>query len=501
SKVEVSRLGGRLSEVVGPVVEEAIEPGDATPLTGPSRESSVPRLPPPPPQRVTTPSPPRPPPITSQQTQRNPGHQTQESTSNASNPLGGHQAQKPVAQQSQNPGHQQNPGNQQNPEHQAPNPGPQSSNPGHQTQNPGHQTQNPDQQSTNTGHQAQNPGQPAQGVSRSSQNPTHQATQTQQQPSPRDRRGSVYPPAGHQHPADFTLNNFNYEQLNNAKNRENKSGVGNGGGGVATVAPAPPTSHPPTNNNSLQNNNINLNNNDNARIISEKNALEKNLKKHSLFINALSWKTKPPASNNNHTAHNPTCEKLVQKPLPPGPRKTVIQASTSELLKCLGVFLHRKCTRLRDFRVNDAVMWLKAVDRSLLLQGWQDVAFMNPANVVFVYMLVRELVDGDEASERELQATVLTCLYLSYSYMGNEISYPLKPFLVEDSKDKFWDRCLLIVNRLSAEMLRINSEPGFFTEIFTELKACGTGIRSSLPDSGLERSLVVSGVAVPTKAA
>ncbi|CAL7947782.1 cdk5 activator-like protein isoform X1 [Xylocopa sonorina] len=354
--------------------------------------------------------------------------------------------------------------------------------------------------------------------------------------SPRDRRGSVYPPAGHQHPADFTLNNFNYEQLNNAKNRENKSGV-------ATVAPAPPTNHPPTNNNSLQNNNINLNNNDNARIISEKNALEKNLKKHSLFINALTWKrfstsnnnkkkldnknknigfrqpldnipivdknkniqtpqqTKPPASNNNHTAHNPTCEKLVQKPLPPKPRKTVIQASTSELLKCLGVFLHRKCTRLRDFQAGDAVMWLRTVDRSLLLQGWQDVAFINPANVVFVYMLVRELVDGDEASERELQATVLTCLYLSYSYMGNEISYPLKPFLVEDSKDKFWDRCLLIVNRLSSEMLRINSEPGFFTEIFTELKACGASDRGSLPGTGLERSLVVSGVAVPTKAA
>lgn len=55
-------------------------------------------------------------------------------------------------------------------------------------------------------------------------------------------------------------------------------------------------------------------------------------------------------------------------------------------------------------------------------------------------MLVRDLVDGEESSEQELQASVLTCLYLSYSYMGNEISYPLKPFLVEESKDKFWDR-------------------------------------------------------------
>lgn len=94
-------------------------------------------------------------------------------------------------------------------------------------------------------------------------------------------------------------------------------------------------------------------------------------------------------------------------------------------------------------------------------------------------MLVRELVDGDRIGRpQELQAVVLTCLYLSYSYMGNEISYPLKPFLVEDSKDKFWDRCLLIVDRLSFNMLRINSEPGFFTEVFTELKACG--VESSL---------------------
>lgn len=40
-------------------------------------------------------------------------------------------------------------------------------------------------------------------------------------------------------------------------------------------------------------------------------------------------------------------------------------------------------------------------------------------------------------------------------------------------------RCLLIVNRLSSNMLRINAEPGFFTEIFTELKACGMNINNN----------------------
>jgi cyclin-dependent kinase 5 activator 1 len=55
--------------------------------------------------------------------------------------------------------------------------------------------------------------------------------------------------------------------------------------------------------------------------------------------------------------------------------------------------------------------------------------------------------------------------------MGNEISYPLKPFLVEDDKEKFWDRCLTIVNRQSSAMLRLNKDPSFFTEVLTELKS------------------------------
>ncbi|CAH1154507.1 unnamed protein product [Phaedon cochleariae] len=346
--------------------------------------------------------------------------------------------------------------------------------------------------------------------------------------SPRERR-PVYSTTS---TGDFTLNNFSYEQLNNVKNRESK----------ATIA-----------NPNLCNN---INNNENARIISEKNALEKNLKKHSLFINALSWKRFSTTNNNkkkldnnknknitvyrqplvdnvhpvieknknihqnptskhgtayysnskstsalaldivrannanNNTNINGPCDKVGNKQAVLGqrslncqnqvvpvavPRKTVIQASTSELLKCLGMFLHAKCYKLKDFQAGDAVMWLRTVDRSLLLQGWQDVAFINPANVVFVYMLVRDLVKPDIECERDLQAVVLTCLYLSYSYMGNEISYPLKPFLVEDSKEKFWDRCLDIVDRLSSSMLKINAEPGYFTEIFTELKACGIG--------------------------
>lgn len=69
------------------------------------------------------------------------------------------------------------------------------------------------------------------------------------------------------------------------------------------------------------------------------------------------------------------------------------------------------------------------------LQGWQDVAFVNPANLVFVYFLLREQLArelGALCTVAELQSLVRTCLYVSYSYLGNEISYPLKPFISAD---------------------------------------------------------------------
>lgn len=288
--------------------------------------------------------------------------------------------------------------------------------------------------------------------------------------SPRERR-PVYTTTGST--GDFTLNNFSYEQLNNAKNRENKTSSTTA---PNTTAPANGISHSNSHHNLHQQNNNCNNNNDSARIISEKNALEKNLKKHSLFINALSWKRFSTTNNNkkkldnknknvtvfrqplvdnvnpvvidknkniqqqggkphyqpqpqsqhqqqqglhypnsknigigtsalaldivrannaannnananvNHHHHNHNHHHLSNKQallhqnsvgsqnqvVPCSvPKKTVIQASTSELLKCLGMYLHAKCYRLRDFQAGDAVMWLRTVDRSLLLQGWQ----------------------------------------------------------------------------------------------------------------------------------
>lgn len=168
-----------------------------------------------------------------------------------------------------------------------------------------------------------------------------------------------------------------------------------------------------------------------------------------------------------------SASKSVQQQVHSSPKRVVVQASTSELLRCLGEFLCRRCYKLKHLSPTEPVLWLRSVDRSLLLQGWQDQGFITPANVVFLYMLCRDVISSELNSEQELQASLLTCVYLSYSYMGNEISYPLKPFLVESSKEAFWDRCLSVIGLMSPKMLRINADPQYFTQIFADLKAEG----------------------------
>ncbi|CAI2347422.1 unnamed protein product [Caenorhabditis sp. 36 PRJEB53466] len=157
-----------------------------------------------------------------------------------------------------------------------------------------------------------------------------------------------------------------------------------------------------------------------------------------------------------------------------GSKKTIIQASTSELLRGLGIFISNNCG-VTDFEPAHLVTWLRSVDRALLLQGWQDIAFINPANLVFIFLLVRDVLPGERHlihTLEELHAWILSCLYVSYSYMGNEISYPLKPFLIGNDRGIFWNRCVSMVTSHSRKMLLLNSSSTYFTEVFTDLKHC-----------------------------
>lgn len=100
---------------------------------------------------------------------------------------------------------------------------------------------------------------------------------------------------------DAQLNNFTYEQLNNAKNRECKknfcSQFPNNGNSQNNVCSNVKLSNLNCNNIHHINNTTKdtINNdldfhNENSVILSEKGNIEKHLKKHSIFMNALSWK-------------------------------------------------------------------------------------------------------------------------------------------------------------------------------------------------------------------
>ncbi|XP_076015277.1 cyclin-dependent kinase 5 activator 2b [Genypterus blacodes] len=176
-------------------------------------------------------------------------------------------------------------------------------------------------------------------------------------------------------------------------------------------------------------------------------------------------KTNEPAAGRVSTVQKqPSSLSLVS------PRRVVIQASTGELLRCLGEFMCRRCRKVKEITSGDVILWFRSIDRTLLIQGWQDQGFITPANVVFVYLLCQDTITEDIESASALQGTFQTCLYLAYSYMGNEISYPLKPFMIEANKDVFWDTSLGIIDRMSPKMLQLNSDPHFFTEVFQDLK-------------------------------
>lgn len=149
---------------------------------------------------------------------------------------------------------------------------------------------------------------------------------------------------------------------------------------------------------------------------------------------------------------------------------------SSDALRCVGNFVRCHCKNLTRFRASEVILWLRGVDRALLLQGWQDQAFLTPPNLVFLFMLLKETLSEKIPNPAQLRAEILTCLYMAYTYNGPEISYPLKPFLIDGDRRAFWDRCMYITNNLSEKMLQMNREPQFFSELLVELKNYGNVI-------------------------
>lgn len=148
----------------------------------------------------------------------------------------------------------------------------------------------------------------------------------------------------------------------------------------------------------------------------------------------------------------------------------------TDLLQNFGIFVQKKCSHLANApSATEVAMWVRCADRALHLNGWTVNSFLLESHVVVSYMLVafafetyhvRTLADAKEL--------VLLCLYVSYTYNANEISYPLRPFLVKPDRATFWDKCLDISLSSSGMMLRLNRDAKYYADTLASLKCIHT---------------------------
>ena len=148
----------------------------------------------------------------------------------------------------------------------------------------------------------------------------------------------------------------------------------------------------------------------------------------------------------------------------------------SETLKYIGCYVYLRCRNLEGLKPSIVVAWIRGVDRSLVLSGWQEMGFVSQPNMIVLYMLLREVIPTKVRSITQLKALMMSTLYMCYAYNGHEISYPLKPFLFDSDRAGFWNRCMEVINENSDKLLLINKEPKYYNEIQYELKNFGRSL-------------------------
>ena len=151
-------------------------------------------------------------------------------------------------------------------------------------------------------------------------------------------------------------------------------------------------------------------------------------------------------------------------------------------------------------------------------------SLIDDTTTIFVYALLSHCIDAysnEETCDDDLRTLVHVCLYLSYTYIGCEISYPLRPFLrgcftvqrptvatenddnsddddddddediiinhacatqtrhslcsndsddvPDDHRRRFWTCCMSLVHHCSWLMLRLNSDSELYARVYRQL--------------------------------
>ena len=150
--------------------------------------------------------------------------------------------------------------------------------------------------------------------------------------------------------------------------------------------------------------------------------------------------------------------------------------SLTDLLHCLGTYVQDQCSELHTAPTpSEIAMWVRCADRALQLNGWTVNSFLMESHVVFTYLLLTQAFQRFTFKTLvDVKEMVLMCLYISYTYNANEISYPLRPFLVKQDKSAFWDKCTSLSLGASTHMLKLNREGTFYADVLATLKSAAT---------------------------
>lgn len=166
------------------------------------------------------------------------------------------------------------------------------------------------------------------------------------------------------------------------------------------------------------------------------------------------------------------CSKGIPQQVLTATRVTERRWTLSELLQNFGVYVQKHCTHLPTIpSASEIVMWVRCADRALQLNGWTINSFLLESHVVFTYMLVSMAFQRFSLRTlADVKEIVLMCLYVSYTYNANEISYPLRPFLVKQDRAAFWDKCTTLSLDASSYMLSLNQDRTYYLDVLASLK-------------------------------
>ncbi len=173
----------------------------------------------------------------------------------------------------------------------------------------------------------------------------------------------------------------------------------------------------------------------------------------------------------------------VKKETLPSTKKVIVQQKPAQLEKkwtladlmhCLGTYVNHQCRGLLSRPTASEVgMWVRGTDKALQLNGWTINSFVLESHLVFTYCLLQlafERLNFNIRTLTDAKEIVLMCLYISYTYNANEISYPLRPFLVKQDRVAFWSKCTELSFAGSRTMLTLNRDRSYYKERLTQLK-------------------------------